>query len=74
MPDYDEYGMSYKDRSALRAAIGDKKSQTQNWSVFGHWIVVDGTMQGTWRDEVIKESIKISSKFIKPLTAGANEK
>ena len=74
MPDYDEYGMSYKDRSALRAAINDKNSPKQNWSVFGHWIVVDGTMQGTWRDEVIKDSIKISSKFIKPLTAGAKRK
>ena len=74
MPDYDEYGMSYKDRSALRVAIEDKTSTEQNWSVFGHWIVVDGTMQGTWRDEVIKDSIKITSKFIKPLTAGAKRK
>jgi hypothetical protein len=74
MPDYDEYGMSYKDRSALRAAVADNKSQNQNWSIFGHWIVVDGTMQGSWREEVIKDSIKISSKFIKPLTAGAKRK
>jgi hypothetical protein len=74
MPDYDEYGMSYKDRSALRAVPGDKVSETQQWSVFGHWIVVDGTIQGTWRDEVFNDSIKVSSKFIKPLTPRAKQK
>jgi hypothetical protein len=74
MPDYDEYGMSYQDRSALRAAVDDTKSPKQNWSIFGHWIVVDGTMQGTWRDEIIKDSIKITSKFIKPLTPGVKRK
>ena len=72
MPDYDEYGMCYKDRSALRA--DDKISTNQNWSVFGHYVVVDGTIQGTWRDEVFNESIKVSSKFIKPLTASAKRK
>jgi hypothetical protein len=72
MPDYDEYGMCYKDRSALRAE--DKMSAKQNWSVFGHYIVVDGTIQGSWRDEVFNDSIKVSSKFITPLTAIAKRK
>jgi hypothetical protein len=74
MPDYDEYGMSYKDRSALRAVPDDKVSGKENWSVFGHYIVVEGTMQGTWRDEVFNDSIKMLSKFIKPLTARAKQK
>ncbi|HMG88933.1 MAG TPA: winged helix DNA-binding domain-containing protein [Chryseolinea sp.] len=74
MPDYDEYGMSYKDRSALRAIHKEKMPQQHNWSVFGHYIVVEGTMQGTWRDEVFNDSIKVSSKFITPLTGAAKRK
>ena len=74
MPDYDEYGMSYKDRSALRPNLKDDKSNKKQWSIFGHFIVLDGTIQGTWKDEVVKDSLTVSSKFIKPLSANGMKK
>lgn len=74
MPDYDEYGMSYKDRSALRANLKEDKSNNKQWSVFGHFIVLDGTIQGTWKDEVVKDSLTVSSKFIKALSANETKK
>ncbi|QEH43055.1 winged helix DNA-binding domain-containing protein [Chitinophaga sp. XS-30] len=42
MPDYDEYGMSYKDREALMPA------ENAN-SVFDHCFVLDGRIAGSWK-------------------------
>lgn len=44
MPDYDEYGMSYKNRSAL---LGTKNMS--NADPYSHWLVVDGQIVGTWQ-------------------------
>lgn len=74
MPDYDEYGMSYKDRSALLTVLKGKKSNSNTWSVFGHNVVIEGTIQGTWKDEVIKDSLVISSKLMQPLSRMASKK
>jgi hypothetical protein len=44
MPDYDEYGMAYKDRSALAGAEHD--SWAPPWNRF---VVVDGVIAGSWQ-------------------------
>jgi hypothetical protein len=49
MPDYDEYGMGYKDRSVL---INDKIKmhyQRDGSTAYNRWIVVDGKIAGTWK-------------------------
>ena len=43
MPDYDEYGMAYKDRSAL--AHPDHRYWSPPWNRF---VVVDGVISGSW--------------------------
>jgi len=65
MPDYDEYGMSYKDRSALSSL--KNTNPTKEDLTFGHFIVVDGVIMGTWNQEIKKSSIVITSSFFKPL-------
>lgn len=59
MPDYDEYGMGYKDRSALTSKHYEKGVH----SPFSHWLVVDGKIEGTW-DRIEKQ--KQISVDIKP--------
>ena len=49
MPDYDEYGMSYKNRSALSSA-----SKPDGIDPYTHWIVINGKMEGTWQ-RIIKK-------------------
>jgi hypothetical protein len=44
MPDYDEYGIAYKDRSALMSKNYDKGAAT----MYSHYIVIDGLIEGTW--------------------------
>jgi hypothetical protein len=47
MPDYDEYGISYKDRSALYREDAERP-RTDNPEP-GHMLVVDGLIAGKWR-------------------------
>jgi hypothetical protein len=74
MPDYDEYGMSYKDRSALAPDVKKKQTKIQSPSVFNHYVVVEGAIQGTWRDEIIKDSIKVLSVIANPMSPGMKRK
>jgi hypothetical protein len=48
MPDYDEYGMAYKDRSVF---IPQSKAVQQKFSAsseYAHWLIVDGRFAGRW--------------------------
>lgn len=47
MPDYDEYGMSYKDRSALTTSKKTVRKIEGN-PEYKHWMVVNGAIEGTW--------------------------
>jgi len=49
MPDYDEYGISYKDRSALFRKMHSKLNGVNNISPYSHMLVVDGIISGTWK-------------------------
>lgn len=55
MPDYDEYGISYKDRSDI---FGERKSSANTKAenpVFYHTLIVDGTAAGTWKKLITKK-------------------
>lgn len=63
LPDYDEYGISYKDRSALFTTEDkDRRSKSDN-PVFSHLIVIDGTVGGTWKPEVKGKRIDVTTTF-----------
>ncbi|GAB2576952.1 DNA glycosylase AlkZ-like family protein [Spirosoma areae] len=47
LPDYDEYGMTYKSRSVLiNPAV---QSATTTPAVPDHWLIVDGMIGGSWQ-------------------------
>lgn len=56
MPDYDEYGMSYKNREALQYSGSAIKGST----VFSHWLVIDGVIRGTWDKKENASSITVT--------------
>jgi hypothetical protein len=45
MPDYDEYAMSYREREALAPSRVPPIAP----SVYSHWFVQEGRIEGTWR-------------------------
>ena len=49
MPDYDEYGMSYKDRSALFNGTVDLSLFKNGNPFFNRMIILDGKIEGTWK-------------------------
>ncbi|HEU5290451.1 MAG TPA: winged helix DNA-binding domain-containing protein [Cyclobacteriaceae bacterium] len=56
MPDYDEYGMSYKDRSILKS----KKLQGHKASiVFNRMVVINGLIEGTWQRTMSKNKVDV---------------
>lgn len=58
MPDYDEYGISYKDREVLNPR--EHKGPMRNgMSVFNHLVIVDGIMAGTWTRNA-KAKVKVT--------------
>ena len=63
MPDYDEYGMSYKDRSALSLAKTNIEPRDGNQEAYSHWIVIDGLISGAWNQTVKGNVIHIETNF-----------
>ena len=49
MPQYDEYGIAYKDRSAIFDAGNHKTSVSRGNPVFNRTIIIDGQIEGTWQ-------------------------
>jgi len=47
LPDYDEYGISYKDREAINP-LAHKGPMRNGVMVFNHIVIVDGIAAGTW--------------------------
>jgi hypothetical protein len=67
MPDYDEYGMSYKNRSALLPPhLGGRKSQDIVLA-YNRMIVVDGRIVGSWRRTLSGDSCSIETDYLVPL-------
>jgi hypothetical protein len=68
MPDYDEYGMSYKDRSHITAGRKiDATSRTEN-PVFNRMMVADGIIVGTWKRTVEGKKVIVETVPFSPLT------
>lgn len=67
MPDYDEYGMSYQDRSALFPGTGARKSRDVTLA-YNRMIVVDGRIVGSWRRSLVGASVKLETDYFVTLS------
>ncbi len=73
MPDYDEYGMGYKDRSVLQNPENPQKT------IFDRMLIVEGMVAGSWKrtlkkDKVIIEIQTFGNEEKKPEVKKAIEK
>lgn len=61
MPDYDEYGMGYKDRSVLiePGSSGNKKQ-------FDRVVIVNGMIAGSWKRTLKKDSVLLDLQLFEP--------
>ncbi|MEO5564267.1 MAG: winged helix DNA-binding domain-containing protein [Chitinophagaceae bacterium] len=65
MPDYDEYGMSYKDRSAI---LPDDKYKKKASPVSYHMMVIDGVIGGTWQRTMKGNTVQVTTVPFYPST------
>lgn len=62
LPAYDEFIISYKDRSAALTSEHHKKTISDN-GMFWPVIVVNGRVVGTWKRSIKKEVVIVEAKF-----------
>jgi Winged helix DNA-binding domain len=62
LPNYDEYGIGYRDRSA----IFDSERASQ--LVFNHLIVINGRLAGTWKRTLKKDAVVLETNTFERLT------
>ncbi len=60
LPNYDEYFIGFKDRSAIVQRLVDAKAVTAGNALLAHVVFVDGQLVGGWTRSVEKKSIVVT--------------
>jgi hypothetical protein len=69
LPNYDEYFIGYRNRSAIAQRLGDSTTITGGNALIPHVIVVDGQLVGTWRRTFENGTVILTLDLLAPLTA-----
>lgn len=67
LPNYDEYTVSYKNRSAVLNIAHTNKLAVRDNVLFNHVIVLDGQVIGTWKRTLTKDTVFIVLSPFTPL-------
>jgi hypothetical protein len=67
LPAFDEFIISYKDRTASLLSEHFKQAVSQN-GIFYPVIVLDGKVIGLWKRTIVKDRIKIETELFQPIT------
>jgi len=68
LPNFDEYVVSYTDRSAFFDPAHDEGLIPRNSMLSHHTIVIDGQVAGTWKRTLSRDSVLIELSPFAPLT------
>jgi len=68
MPDYDEYGMSYKDRSAIFAPPPEALQNFKLNIPYNRMIVSEGEIVGSWKRTVKNKDVIIETEYFRKPT------
>lgn len=68
LPNFDEYFIGYRDRSAIAARSADVSSVMVTNALVPHVIIVDGELVGTWKRDVEKERVVVRLRYQTGLT------
>ena len=68
LPNYDEYFIGFKDRSAIAERLKSADLVTGGDALIGNVIVVDGQLVGGWKRALEKESVTVDLKLLSRLT------
>lgn len=69
VPNYDEYGIGYKDRSAFYDPADGRAAHQAGVNPFRHLVLINGRMRGTWDRTVAKDKVHVRLAPFGPMTA-----
>jgi hypothetical protein len=67
LPAYDEFLISYRERSASLSMVDNKKAISNN-GIFYPVIVVDGQVAGVWKRKITKKSVVVETNFFRSMS------
>lgn len=73
LPAFDEFIISYKDRSASLLLINQKKTISNN-GIFRPVVVVNGEVIGIWKRTIKKDMVLIEPEYFLPVSKKINDK
>lgn len=74
LPNYDEYFIGYKDRSAIAGRLGQAELVTGGNALIAHVVFVDGLLVGGWKRTFDKKAVVVELKLLARLTAAEKER
>jgi winged helix DNA-binding protein len=69
LPNYDEYFIGYKDRSAIAQRLGQAALVTGGNALLANVAFVDGQLVGGWKRAVVKNTVVVDLKLLARLNA-----
>jgi hypothetical protein len=69
LPNYDEFFIGYRDRSAIGTRLKSVKAVTGGNALIAHVIAIDGQLVGGWRRSPARDSIRLKVQLMAPLTS-----
>ena len=69
LPNYDEYFIGFRDRSAFGERLPRTASSTVDDALFANVVVVDGQLVGGWKRTIKKDSVAIGFRLLARLTS-----
>ncbi|HET9913844.1 MAG TPA: winged helix DNA-binding domain-containing protein [Anaerolineales bacterium] len=68
LPNYDEYFIGFKDRSAIGKRVGPLRSEEDKLALYVHIIILDGQIVGGWRRTITKNAVILERQLLTDLT------
>jgi hypothetical protein len=68
LPNYDEYGVGYKDRSAMADKSLDRRPDSEMSYYIGNVVIIDGKLVGAWKRTFSKGAVVVEVETFARLT------
>lgn len=74
LPNYDEFFIGYRDRSAIGRRLGNVGSVTGGSTLINHVLVVDGQLVGGWKRTVVDDAIVLKASLFTRLARSERDR
>ena len=68
LPNYDEFFIGLKDRSAMHRKLKSLGIQTSLGALSGHLLIIDGQIAGGWKQTIKPRAAMVKIRLLRPLT------